>query len=136
MTLSKDELAAEKKDLKQYEVKTGSMIADGILAKVDLDRDGLSDAAELNRFFQKHKPMVDKYSPLITALAPFLSEQGVVETLLESKMIKPGQKENARKVLGQILTVTKQLAAEAKDVAAAAKDVAEVAQAVKSVTGK
>ncbi len=136
MARSKEEIAADKKDLKQYEVHTGSMIVDGIINKIDIDGDNLPDVAELNRFYQKHKPMVDRYSPLIAKLGPVLSEQGIAETILESKVIKPGQKENARKILGEFLTVTKQLAAEAKEVAATAKDVAEVVQAVKSVTGK
>lgn len=136
MARSKEEIAAEKKELKPFEVKTGNGLVDGMLASIDIDKDGLSDAAEINRFYQKHKPMVDRYSPLLAALGPFISEQGLAEAILDSKIIKPGQKENARKVVGQILTVTKQLAAEAKDVAVVAKDVAEAVQAVKSVTGK
>jgi hypothetical protein len=127
-------LKAEKEELKKFEVKTGVGLLDGMVNKVDVNNDGLSDAAQINRAFQKYSPQGDRLMELFKLAAPYLSREGTEKFILDSPMIKPGMKDEARSVIQQILEVAKETVALASEGAEVASQVAEVVKTVKAVT--
>jgi len=127
-------LKAEKEELKQYEVHTGVGMLDGLVNKVDVNNDGLSDAAQINRAYQKFSPQGDQLMSLFKAVAPYISREGTEKMILDSPMIKPGMKDEARAAIQQILEVAKDTVALAGEGAEVAAQVAEVVKTVKAVT--
>lgn len=85
MTLSKDELAKEKKDLKQYEMHTGLGMLDGPLNSIDVDKDGRPDIPVAMREYAKYKPFIEAGAPLIEEVLPLLSKEKLAK--LKDKLV-------------------------------------------------
>lgn len=127
-------LKAEREALKPFEVHSGVGLLDSMVNKVDINNDGLSDAAQINRAYQKYSPQGDQLMQLFKLAAPYLSREGTEKFILDSPMIKPGMKDEARAVIQRILEVAKETVALAGDAAEVAQDVSEVVKTVKAVT--